>query len=145
MRRIHRSPLRVLVDTAAFAALARRSDGNHIAARSIQAQLQSEHWQLLTTNFLLAETHAFLLGRGGQRLALRTVQDIQRGPTRIERVTVEDEERALEILVQYDDKDFSYTDATSFAVMERLGIDTAFTFDRHSSQYGFRTLTADQT
>lgn len=34
----------------------------------------------------------------------------------------------------------SRTDATSFAVMERLGLDRALAFDRHFTQYGFRSL-----
>ncbi len=38
------------------------------------------------------------------------------------------------------DKRFSYTDASSFAVMERLGIGTAFGFDRDFAQYGFRLI-----
>ena len=54
-----------------------------------------------------------------------------------------DEERAREIIYQYDDKDFSMTDAISFAVMERLRIARAFTFDRHFAQYGFTVLTPD--
>jgi predicted nucleic acid-binding protein len=62
---------------------------------------------------------------------------------RLERVTGQDEVRALDILTRYTDKDFSYTDATSFAVMERLGIGTVFTFDHHFGQYGFEALTAD--
>jgi predicted nucleic acid-binding protein len=43
-----------------------------------------------------------------------------------------------------DDKDFTLTDATSFAVMERLGITYAFTFDHPFTQYGFIALTAAQ-
>ena len=43
----------------------------------------------------------------------------------------EDEENAWKIFLQYKDKDFSYTDCTSFAVMESLKIDTAFSFDKH--------------
>ena len=39
--------------------------------------------------------------------------------------------------MKYQDKDFSLTDAISFAVMERLQITQAFTFDRHFAQYGF--------
>jgi predicted nucleic acid-binding protein len=41
------------------------------------------------------------------------------------------------LFYQYGDKDFSFTDAISFGVMERLGIHVAFTFDRHFRQYGF--------
>ena len=33
-------------------------------------------------------------------------------------------------------KDFSYTDATSFALMERLGLNTVFAFDEPFEQYG---------
>lgn len=43
----------------------------------------------------------------------------------------------------YTDKDFSFADAISFVVMERLGITRAFTFDRHFEQYGFTVLTPD--
>jgi predicted nucleic acid-binding protein len=46
----------------------------------------------------------------------------------------------VEILLGQEDKDYSYVDATSFAVMERLGIETAFTFDRHFEQYGWKRL-----
>lgn len=37
----------------------------------------------------------------------------------------------------HDDKDFSFTDALSFAVMERLRIRTAFSLDRHFAQFGW--------
>jgi uncharacterized protein len=48
--------------------------------------------------------------------------------------------RATAIIRQYDDKAFSFTDAASFAVMQRLGIRHAFTFDRHFQQFGFSVL-----
>ena len=55
--------------------------------------------------------------------------------------TALDEARAKAIVRQYDDKDFSLTDASSFAIMERTGIQHAFTFDRHFAQYAFTVLT----
>ncbi|MHB8577630.1 MAG: type II toxin-antitoxin system VapC family toxin, partial [Dehalococcoidia bacterium] len=56
------------------------------------------------------------------------------------RVTEGDEQRARDIIAQYSDKKFSYTDATSFAVMERLQIDMAFPLDRNFAQFGFIVL-----
>lgn len=39
------------------------------------------------------------------------------------------------IFERYADKDWSFTDCTSFVVMERLGITQAFAFDRHFKQF----------
>jgi len=55
----------------------------------------------------------------------------------VERITEEDERKAREIIFTYFDKSFSYTDATTFAVMERLGITSVLAFDQHFTQYGF--------
>ena len=57
-------------------------------------------------------------------------------------MTPEDEQRARDIVYKYEDKDFSLVDATSFTIMERLGIDQAFSFDHHFEQFGFVTLHA---
>jgi AbrB family looped-hinge helix DNA binding protein len=58
----------------------------------------------------------------------------------VERVNEDDEVRARSVIVQYTDKTFSYTDAASFAVMERRGLRTAFAFDPRFRQYGFALL-----
>jgi hypothetical protein len=52
------------------------------------------------------------------------------------RVTDQDLAAATEVFFQYHDKDWSFTDCTSRVVMERLGIATAFSFDRHFHQFG---------
>ena len=57
-------------------------------------------------------------------------------------ITPADVQRATAIIYQYDDKDFSLTDATRFAIMERLRIRYAFTFDHHFAQYGLAVLAA---
>ena len=62
----------------------------------------------------------------------------------VERVNVQDEQRARAIIFSQTDKNYSLTDATSFAVMERIGISIAFTFDRHFAQYGFAILGPDE-
>ncbi|MBA2277077.1 MAG: PIN domain-containing protein [Chloroflexia bacterium] len=133
------------MDTSAFFAAANPRDVSHGAARSIQTMLVLSQQQVITSNFVLAETHGLILSRINAERARRVLREIILGTVVIERITEEDERRAFAIVTQYVDKDFSFIDATSFAVMERLGIDTAFAFDRHFSQYGFRTLTVDQT
>lgn len=132
---------RVLVDSSAYFVLANVKDGDHNKARSILRRANTEHWRLFTTNFVLAETHALLLKRLNRLVAVTFVGQVYQGSTTIVRVSEVDERRAWEIITRYDDKDFSLTDATSFAVMERLGIAHVFTFDHHFAQYGFVALT----
>lgn len=89
----------------------------------------------------MAEAHALLLSRLNRQIATQFLDQIEQSAVRLITVNAADLRRAHEIIRQYDDKDFSLTDATSFAVMERLNIVYGFTFDRNFSQYGFTVLT----
>lgn len=131
---------RTFVDTSAYFALLDADDINHAQARTISTRLIAEGWRLFTTSFVLAETHALLLNRLRRQIATRFLRDMDQSPTTLVWVTPADVEHAKVIIYQYDDKDFSLTDATSFAVIERLRIPTAFAFDRHFAQYGLRCL-----
>lgn len=134
---------RVLVDSSAYFALSDQQEHHHNRAKVIIQGLATQGWRLFTTNFIVVETHALLLTRLGRQFAWRFLQDIDHGTTAIVRVAIEDELRARAIIYQYDDKDFSLTDAISFVVMERLRITHAFTFDHHFTQYGLTALTPD--
>jgi predicted nucleic acid-binding protein len=134
---------RTLVDASAYFALLDTDDANHAQALTISHRLMAEGWRLFTTSFVLAETHALLLNRLSQEIATRFLREMEHSPTTLVWVTPADVQRAKAIIYQYDDKDFSLTDATSFAVMERIRVPAAFTFDRHFAQYGFMVLTAN--
>ena len=106
----------------------------------MQALVEGRH-RLVTTNFVLAELHALLLMRVNRRLAAQVLTAVDGSAlTTIVRVAARDERRAREIIFGYMDKDFSLTDATSFAVMERLHIPQAFTLDRNFAQFGWPML-----
>lgn len=47
------------------------------------------------------------------------------------------ETKALDIFNSHSDKDYSFVDCASFAVMKELVITKAFTFDSHFKQFGF--------
>jgi predicted nucleic acid-binding protein len=135
------APLRaIFVDTSGLFSMMIQRDENYALARRIRRLAVEQKMPLVTTDYDIAEFHALLLSRVGRATALRGLLDIDRGNTLIIRVSEDDERRARQILIRYDDKDFSLTDATSFAVMERLGITEAFTFDYHVAQFGFRAL-----
>ncbi|MGH2561748.1 MAG: type II toxin-antitoxin system VapC family toxin [Thermomicrobiales bacterium] len=130
------------VDTSAYFALANENEAFHSAAAAIAARLAEARTRLFTTDYIVAGTHAIVLRKIGLDAAARVLKELDSGSTVVVRVDEADEHRARWILARYDDKDFSLTDATSFAVMERLDISSAFTFDRQFAQYGFSVVAA---
>jgi uncharacterized protein len=133
----------VFVDTSAYFAVANRRDVSHDVARIILGELLARRQKLITTNYILAELHALLLARIDRSVAIRVLHELDTSQiTTIVRVSAEDEQRARAIIVQYEDKNFSLTDATCFAVMERLGITQAFSFDHNFAQYGWTLIQA---
>jgi predicted nucleic acid-binding protein len=132
---------RIVVDSSGYYAVSDTADANHAVARAFVHELAQARNHLFTTNYIIAEAHALLLNRLGYRTARTWLTEVTQSPgTTIVRVSRRDERRALEIIRRYDDKTFSLTDATSFAVMERLHIGRAFSFDRDFRQFGFVTL-----
>jgi predicted nucleic acid-binding protein len=135
---------RIFVDTAAYYAAASRRDSDYPRVSPVMQRLILARRRFVTTNFILAELHALALARGSAAEALELVTRIRTSPaTTVVRVRVRDEARAWHILAQYDDKEFSMTDALSFAVMERLGLSVAFTLDQHFVQYGWQLVELD--
>jgi uncharacterized protein len=138
----------VFGDTSAFFALAAQTDRYHAEAQALLERVTSEHRLLYTTNFILAVTHALLLHRlkptrgapYARATALLTVDRLYRGAQQLGtliHVTPADEAKAFAMLGRFTDKDFTFTDATSFAVMARLGLTLAFSFDEDFVRAGF--------
>jgi uncharacterized protein len=119
----------LFVDTGAWYALVDGKDPDHGSARKF---FEKNRIPLITTNFIFDETVTLLRKRLGWPVAHEFGRRLKEsGFAGLLSVTESDEELAWEIFRKYRDHDFSYTDCTSFAVMKRLGIKTAFTFDGH--------------
>ncbi|HLC29348.1 MAG TPA: PIN domain-containing protein [Dehalococcoidia bacterium] len=129
-----------LVDSSAYLAILDQDDEHHKVAQDILAALTDAGFLLLTTNFVVAESHALILSALGHREASEFLREIGVSRNRVLRVQEVDEQRARDIIFRYEDKDFSMVDCTSFALIERLSISCAFAFDRHFAQYGIQTL-----
>ena len=125
----------LFVDTSAFIALRVQDDLHYRRAQGFLHEIKQKRIRLHTTNFILDEVYTYFCKY--HEIAVAMMELISENPLiLLNRVTAEDEIKARAILRTFQDKDFSYTDATSFTVMERLGIHAVFAFDDHFIQYG---------
>ena len=134
--------LAIFVDTGLWIAwMDERDQWRQDAMREI-ASLKAQRRSLVTTNWVLAEAYTGLVDRIA-RGAIARLRAMVEGSTLIRVIWIDRllEELAWRKFLQYDDKDVSMVDCTSFVVMEQLGLSTAFTFDRDFLQVGFRTWT----
>lgn len=86
---------------------------------------------------MLVETWLLLTHRLGRDAGERYWEAIRHGAASLEPVTAADLEVAFAIGEQFPDQAFSIVDRTSFAVMQRLGVLRAATFDRRFAIYRF--------
>lgn len=132
----------LFVDTSAWYPLADVAHHEHAALATALRDRVARGARIVTTNLVLAETHALLLRRGGRESALRLARLIRQPPNSLVCSTAEREEAAFtDWLERFADKDFSFTDAVSFTVMTELGIREALTLDRHFATAGFTMVT----
>ena len=125
---------RIFVDTSAWYAIIDKNDQDHAAAVS---KIQMLDRPLVTSNYIFDEILTLLQTRLGPSVAIPFGEKLwDQEVSALVRIIEEDEEKAWRVFRQYTDKGFSFTDCTSFALMERLDIDTVFAFDNHFVQYG---------
>ena len=124
----------ILVDTSAYFAILDKTDKNHNKAINF---LTNNTYPLITTNIIVIETINLVNARLGHHQAIALGKKLyDKNITTVLNITSEDEKKAWQIFQKYADKDFSLTDCSSFAVMERLKMNKVFTFDIHFIQFG---------
>ena len=128
----------LFVDTSGFYALIVGKDENHGRADELFGLAQREAWRLVTTNAVVFETDALLLHRArpGRETALDFLDAVQADTYNVVRVRENDEEKAIALIRAHGDKLYSYCDALSFVVMERLRIREVIAFDQDFRTYG---------
>jgi uncharacterized protein len=129
------------VDTSAWYPLLVATHPDHARLATALRDLIARRRRLVTTNLVVAETHALVMRRAGHAPALAFVQTIDQAPNLVVRSTVDLEQAAVrDWLARYNDQDFSLADAVSFAVMTERRIHEALTLDHHFRTAGFHVL-----
>ena len=131
----------VFVDSGAWIALALTRDPLHAPARTLWDSLVADGVRLFTSIPVITETFTFLERNIGRNVALAW-KDSLYSLQALEMLICDpdDLEHSWDYFARSDLHKLSAVDATSFAIMKRENIRTAFTFDHHFAVAGFRLV-----
>lgn len=131
----------LFVDTAGWMAMADAADPAHEASRRERDSCLEVGGILVSTDYVIDETLTLIRARLGLSAAEGWWAQIDASSRiRWERIDALRAEKARTRFFEWTDKNFSFTDCTSFVVMEELSLRRALTTDRHFSQAGFETV-----
>lgn len=128
----------LFVDTSAWYPLVVGSLPEHVSiSRGCRERIEAGS-RVVTTNLVVAESHALLLRRTGIRAVLAFVWLVRQPPNVIVESTAEMDDRAVtEWRTRFRDQPFSMVDAVSFVVMTERGIADALPLDHRFAIAGF--------
>jgi len=127
----------VFLDTSAIAAILNEDDPLHEKAIVYYKKMIADGYSFIITNFIIAETHVLLLKNTHSiAIGLQWLEEVAYQAFTVIRPHKEDEEQAIQLLKKYHDKAWSFTDALSFSIMEKLQIPYYFSFDDDFKQIG---------
>lgn len=129
----------VFGDTSAFLALLNTADENHSRATRAFATLRTRKAPVVSTSYVLVETHALI----GRRLGLDAVRSFRADFAPLVDVVWVDEalhHAGLDLLLDRRKRLLSLVDAVSFITMRQADVTEAFAFDPHFEQEGFSVV-----
>ncbi len=127
----------VYLDTGALIALATSSDRFHDQAIEYFKRALKDGTRFVTGRPVLVEYIDGVAKRVGKSEGIKELRLLESTATiRIEPETADDWVRGRELFLRYDDHPIDLTDSLSFAMMDRMGLKAAFTFDRDFAVHG---------
>jgi predicted nucleic acid-binding protein len=123
--------VKAFVDTSAFCAITIPGDRHNERAKYLYKRLDEHRAIVYTSNYVMDEIYTLLKTRGSHRTAVKFMDQVKDSNIVILWITDEVEQDAQDIFRRFDDKKLSFTDCTSFALINRYGIETVFAFDDH--------------
>lgn len=129
----------IYVDTSFWIGLRNRRDPYHDEARALY-RLHADSG-LVSSNHVRGETWTYLRRKAGHGAAVSFLDMAERSPRlQIRLVDEKQEAEALRWLRQHDEREYSFVDATSFALMRALRMREALAFDGDFAAAGFIEL-----
>ncbi len=126
-------------DTSFWFSLQERHDRHHRVASALARE--QRRGRVVTSNQVVGETWTLLRRRSGHRASVGFIDRLARLPNlEVVHIDEESEDRAWRWLRQHDEREYSFVDATSFAVMRARGLRSALAFDADFAAAGLEEL-----
>ena len=133
--------MRIFLDTSGLIALSDEKDRNHHIARSYLNEQVKKGARFVLGRNILVEYIDGVTKRIGKEKALEELDNILNSKLLVvESVSNADWDKALVFFRKYHDQQIDMTDCLSFAIMERIKLNMAFTFDSDFRTHGFEVL-----
>lgn len=138
--------MQIFIDTVPLCALNNPRDQYHLKSALILKELKGYQHEIITTDYVVDEAATLLLTtiKGGYRYATSMLSLLFENDSliHVEWIGKERFLAAVNVFRRYNkDKQWSFTDCTSFVIIKELKIQKVFTFDDHFRQMGFAILT----
>lgn len=132
---------RVFGDTSFFFALVAKRDPAHRAAVAAYEKILRAGARVVTTDYVVDETLTLTKARIDAPTSLSLLDRVERSESiDLELLTSEKFIASKQYFRKHSDHGYSFTDCTSFVVMDELEIRSALTTDRHFIEAGFDVL-----
>ena len=131
----------LFLDTSGLYALGDRRDPCRDKVREIVPRKASAGGRLVITDYILDEACTLAKARAGAYAALRLLELVETSAGfRMEWIGPDRFNAAKAYFRKHADHGYSFTDCTSFVVMQELRLRDVLTTDRHFTEAGFRAL-----
>lgn len=133
--------MKVFIDSGPLRAAKNAGDQYFARAKAGFASLAQYSTPLLTSDYVIDEVYTGLLTRWNYAAAIQFDSYLRKSEVQIGYITPERFLKSQEVFRKYNkDKEWSFTDCTSYVVMKELKITQIFTFDDNFKQMGFKVL-----
>ena len=134
----------IFLDTSFLVAYYNSDDTNHEEARKLIMTMEGKQVRFLMSDYIFDETLTVLLVRAGKNKAIKVcnaiLRDIEIGNIRLIYINEEIFRKSVNIFINFIDKNWSFTDCTSYVLIEDMNIAKCISFDEHFYQFGFDVL-----
>ena len=129
----------IFVDAWAWLALSNRKDMHHEITKKGYGEMKTDGYRMVTSDYVLDEVITALFKNVVFSNAMEFIESlfaaIKDNQIKLERINETRFKTAWSLRKKYQDKpDISFTDLTSFVLMQELAINSAFTGDAHFKQ-----------